>query len=58
LSAYLYLYYFRIGEAHLLQSHTDEAIVWFEKARGANPVFPGAHGYLAFAFACNAVCSF
>src|SRR5262249_10137993 len=24
-------WYFRIGEAHLLQSHTDDAILWFEK---------------------------
>ena len=28
------LWYFRIGEAHLLQSRLDEAILWFEKARG------------------------
>jgi tetratricopeptide (TPR) repeat protein len=24
-------WYFRIGEAHLLQSHIDEAILWFER---------------------------
>jgi TolB-like protein len=29
------LFYTNIGIAHLLQSHTDEAILWFEKARGA-----------------------
>jgi TolB-like protein/class 3 adenylate cyclase len=36
--------YGRIGFAHLLQSHTDEAIVWLEKARDANPArfFPYA----------------
>jgi TolB-like protein/Tfp pilus assembly protein PilF len=27
--------YFRIGEAHLLQSHIDEALLWLEKARRA-----------------------
>jgi tetratricopeptide (TPR) repeat protein len=29
--------YWRIGLVHLLQSRTDEAIPWFEKARAANP---------------------
>jgi tetratricopeptide (TPR) repeat protein len=29
--------YSRIGIAHLLQSHIDEAIAWCEKARNANP---------------------
>jgi TolB-like protein/Tfp pilus assembly protein PilF len=28
------LFYTNVGIAHLLQSHTDEAILWFEKARG------------------------
>ena len=37
------IWYFRIGVAHLLQSHIDEAIVWFEKARSANPELPYAH---------------
>ena len=40
-----------VGEAYLLQSQIDEAILWFEKARGANPGFPGTHGYMASAFA-------
>jgi adenylate cyclase len=40
-----------IGQAHLLQSRTDEAIVWLEKARSANPAFPGVHGWLASAYA-------
>ena len=30
-------WYFLIGGVHLLQSRTDEAIVWFEKARNAGP---------------------
>ena len=29
-----------IGIVHLLQSHTDEAIVWLEKARNAKPAHP------------------
>ena len=44
-------FYQRIGIAHLLQSRTDEAIPWFEKARGANPGHPGAHAWLASAYA-------
>ena len=36
---------------HLLQSHTDEAIRWLEKARSANPARPGPHAYLASAYA-------
>ena len=33
---FIAIWYFRIGRVHLLQSRTDEAIVWLEKARGAN----------------------
>jgi Tfp pilus assembly protein PilF len=36
---------------HLLQSRTEEAIVWLEKARSANPGLPVAHAYLASAYA-------
>jgi hypothetical protein len=36
---------------HLLQSHIDEAIVWSEKARSANPGHPSPHAYLASACA-------
>jgi hypothetical protein len=39
-----------IGRAHLLQSHTDEAIVWFEKARSANPAHWFPHIALASAY--------
>jgi tetratricopeptide (TPR) repeat protein len=39
------LFYTNMGIAHLLQSHTDEAILWFEKARGAVFAFP--HSFLA-----------
>jgi adenylate cyclase len=40
-----------IGTVHLLQSHIDEAIVWFEKARSAMPALPGHRGRLAAAYA-------
>jgi adenylate cyclase len=43
--------YFRIGLAHLLQSRVEEAIVWFQKACGANAELPYAHSHLASAYA-------
>jgi adenylate cyclase len=43
--------YFRIGQVHMVQWRTDEAIVWFEKARSANPRHPQYHAYLASAYA-------
>jgi len=36
---------------HLLQSCTDEAILWLEKARAAGPAFPLVHIWLAAAYA-------
>ena len=42
--------YGRIGSAHLLQSRIDEAIVWYEKARDANPARDIHHAQLAAAF--------
>ena len=42
-----------IGRVHLLKSRTDEAILWFEKARRANPAFAFIHAYLASAYALN-----
>jgi tetratricopeptide (TPR) repeat protein len=44
-------WYFQIGAVHFLQSRTNEAIVWFEKARSANTVRPIVHAYLASAYA-------
>jgi adenylate cyclase len=38
-----------LGVAHLLLSHTDEAIVWFDRARSIAPEMPGPHAYLASA---------
>jgi len=46
-------WYFLIGTVHLLQSRTDEAIVWLEKARSAVPAEPIAHSSLAAAYALS-----
>ena len=43
--------YFRIGQVQLLQSRTDEAVAWLEKAHSANPALPYVHAYLASAYA-------
>jgi TolB-like protein len=48
---YIGNYYSRIGQAHLLLAHTDEAIIWFEKAAGAVPGYGVPHAYLASAYA-------
>jgi tetratricopeptide (TPR) repeat protein len=42
----LHQWYTRIGLVHLLQLRTDEAIVWFENARTANPEQSLHHNYL------------
>jgi adenylate cyclase len=43
--------YLVIGEVHLLQSRTEEAIVWLERARIGNPASPWPHAWLASAYA-------
>jgi TolB-like protein/Flp pilus assembly protein TadD len=43
--------YFLIGTVDLLQSRTDEAIVWLEKARTDMPAVPSHHSRLASAYA-------
>jgi hypothetical protein len=45
------LFYSRIGRAHLLQSRTDEAIIWFEKTRNATPAATIFRSFLASAYA-------
>jgi tetratricopeptide (TPR) repeat protein len=42
--------YGRIGAAYLLQSYLDEAVVWLEKARDANPLRYPPHASLAAAY--------
>jgi adenylate cyclase len=44
------LWYFRIGQAHLLQSRTDEAILSLEMARNASPALAFVHAWLASAY--------
>ncbi|MEI4920914.1 hypothetical protein Q8G81_35755, partial [Klebsiella pneumoniae] len=46
-------WYFLIGTVHLLQSRTDEAIAWFEKARSVLPAVPNFHSRLAAAYALD-----
>jgi adenylate cyclase len=46
-------WYNRIGHAYLLQSRTDEAIVWLERARIAIPATPAVHANLAAAYTLN-----
>jgi TolB-like protein/Tfp pilus assembly protein PilF len=49
--AYSALWYNWIGRVHLLQSRTDEAGLWFERARRANPALLYVHSYLASVYA-------
>jgi adenylate cyclase len=44
-------WYYRIGEGHLALSHVNDAILWLEKARNANPAPGYIHTYLASAYA-------
>jgi tetratricopeptide (TPR) repeat protein len=43
--------YLMIGHVYELQSRTDEAITWYEKARGSISGGPGVHAHLASAYA-------
>jgi tetratricopeptide (TPR) repeat protein len=43
-------WYFRVGQAHLLQSRVGEAILWLERARSINPALAYIHGWLASAY--------
>ena len=45
------LFYSRIGRAHLLQSHLDEAVAWLERARNATPAAAIFRSFLASAYA-------
>jgi len=47
------MFYGRVGRAHLLQSRTEEAVVWLEKARNASPGHPMYRALLASAYALN-----
>jgi adenylate cyclase len=47
---FLYLWYTRLGTVHFFRGRIDEAILWLEKARRANPPFPPPHEFLAAAY--------
>jgi TolB-like protein len=47
------VWFARIGLVHLLQSRIDEAILWLERARNANPELPYVRCHLASAYALN-----
>jgi TolB-like protein/DNA-binding winged helix-turn-helix (wHTH) protein len=47
---FLGVWYFRIGQARLLQSRVDEAISWLEKARNENTAYPFVSTWLAAAY--------
>jgi adenylate cyclase len=47
------VWYLQIGLVHLLQSRTDEAILWLEKARNATPAHPPIRAALASAYGLN-----
>jgi TolB-like protein len=45
------LFYSRIGSGHLLRSRTEEATIWYEKARNATPAHPEFRTFLASVYA-------
>lgn len=47
---YIAYRYSQIGRVRLLQSSTDEALLWLERARDANPGHPLFHAWLASAY--------
>jgi hypothetical protein len=52
---FLYLWYFRLGALHFFQDRLDEALLWLEKARRANPPSPPPHALLAAASVSRAI---
>jgi tetratricopeptide (TPR) repeat protein len=46
----IWLFYYWIGQAHLLRSRVQEALLCVEKSRNANPEHPLPHAYLASAY--------
>ena len=47
---FLAVWYFRIGQARLLQSRVDDAIDWLQKADNQNSAYPFVHTWLAAAY--------
>jgi len=48
---YTGIWYNWLGRVYLLQSRTDEALVWYERARDSIPAHPNIHVHLATAYA-------
>jgi TolB-like protein/class 3 adenylate cyclase/Flp pilus assembly protein TadD len=46
-------FYREIGDVHLLQSRTDQAVTWLERARSAAPAEPRIRARLAAAYGLN-----
>jgi tetratricopeptide (TPR) repeat protein len=46
-------WYARIGLVHLLQSRTDEALLWLGRAGSTSPALPFVHAVLASAYGLN-----
>jgi TolB-like protein/Tfp pilus assembly protein PilF len=47
------VWFLQIGLVHLLQSRTDDAVIWLEKARNDTPAHPSIHAALASAYSLN-----
>ena len=47
------LFYQQVGLVHLLQSRTEAAVSWLEKARNTAPELPYVHAWLASAYGLN-----
>lgn len=47
---FLAVWYFRIGQARLLQLRVDDVIGWLDKANGQNPAYSFVHAWLAAAY--------
>jgi tetratricopeptide (TPR) repeat protein len=47
------VWYLQVGLVHLLQSRTDDAIIWLERARHATPAHPSIRSALASAYSLN-----
>jgi adenylate cyclase len=47
------MWYYRIGQVHLIQSRIDEAIEWLERACAASAPLAILHAYLASAYALS-----
>ena len=47
---HIFWWYFECGRVFLLKSHTDQAILWLERARSADPAHPWTRIFLASAY--------